>query len=96
MIELILGGARSGKSRLAARLAELAPQIDRVLVLSVQALRHWREAAGGHWQAQRHWRCFVASERIAAQAREWGCTDVVTCRGADDAAVVEAVLSSSG
>ena len=88
--------ARRMPAGLEAELAELAPQIDRVLVLSVQALRHWREAAGGQWQAQRHWRCFVASERIAAQAREWGCTDVVTCRGADDAAVVEAVLSSSG
>ena len=88
--------ARHMPAELAADLAALAPQLDQVLVLSVQALRHWREAAAGDWEVQRHWRCFVASERIAAQAREWGCTDVVTCRGADDAAVVEAVLSSSG
>ena len=88
--------ARRMPAALAADLAALAPQLDQVLVLSVQALRHWREAAAGDWEVQRHWRCFVASERIAAQAREWGCTDVVTCRGADDAAVVEAVLSSSG
>ena len=27
----------------------------------------------------------------SAQAAAWGCTDVVTCRGADDAALVEAV-----
>lgn len=88
--------ARRMPAELAADLAALAPQLDQVLVLSVQALRHWREAAAGDWEVQRHWRCFVASERIAAQAREWGCTDVVTCRGADDAAVLEAVLSSSG
>ncbi|MEE3157461.1 MAG: uroporphyrinogen-III synthase, partial [Pseudomonadota bacterium] len=88
--------ARRMPAALAADLAALAPQLDQVLVLSVQALRHWREAAAEGWEVQRHWRCFVASERIAAQAREWGCTDVVTCRGADDAAVLEAVLSSSG
>lgn len=87
--------ARRMPAELERQLLALAPQVDRIVLLSVQALRHWRDAAGQQWAVQRHWRCFVASERIAAQAREWGCTDVVTCRGADDAAVAAAVLADS-
>ncbi|WP_341707710.1 uroporphyrinogen-III synthase [Halopseudomonas sp.] len=87
--------ARRAPEDLAARLAEAASRVDRAVVLSVQALANWRVAAGADWERQRHWRCWVPSERIAAQAAAWGCTDVVTCRGADDAALVEAVLTGS-
>lgn len=87
--------ARSAPDSLSAELTAVARRVDRLIVLSVQALNNWRTAAGDDWQRQRHWRCWVPSERIAAQAAALGCTDVVTCRGADDSALVEAVLTGS-
>ncbi|MEH6563762.1 MAG: uroporphyrinogen-III synthase [Halopseudomonas sp.] len=75
----------------AARLAAVADNVGGIVLLSSQALSHWREAAGEAWQQQRLWRCWVPSVRVAAQAADLGCEDVVTCGGADDEAILAAV-----
>lgn len=62
-----------------------------IVLLSTQALRHWHDSAGADWQRQCHWRCWVPSARVAAQAADLGCHDVVICEGADDAAIFAAV-----
>ncbi|UAW98590.1 uroporphyrinogen-III synthase [Halopseudomonas nanhaiensis] len=64
-----------------------------ILISSAQALEHWHDAAAPRWDSQRHWRCWVPSERVAKRAAELGCTDIVVCDGADDAAVLAAVAS---
>jgi len=77
---------------LAIKLAAVAATgVDGIVVLSTQALTHWRESAGAHWSQQRHWRCWVPSARVAALAADLGCDDVVICGGADDAAIFAAV-----
>ena len=65
--------------------------VSGIVVLSSQSLRYWHEAAGAEWESQRKWRCWVPSARVAAQATDLGCDDVVICKGADDAAIIEAV-----
>jgi len=64
-----------------------------IQISSAQALEHWHAAAARHWPKQRHWRCWVPSQRVAARAAELGCTDIVVCDGADDAAVLAALAS---
>lgn len=64
-----------------------------VVILSGQALQHWQCAAGSAWEQQRHWRCWVPGERVAGMAQQLGCTDVVSCRGADDDSVIAAILA---
>ncbi|ROZ83041.1 uroporphyrinogen-III synthase [Pseudomonas neustonica] len=78
-------GLSSGLSLMAAR------GVGGIVVLSSQSLLYWHEAAGADWERQRNWRCWVPSARVAAQATDLGCHDVVICKGADDAAIVEAV-----
>ena len=62
-----------------------------ILVLSVQALEYWHQAAAGHWPQQVGWRCWVPSQRVADRAAALGCRDIIVCNGADDSAVIEAV-----
>lgn len=64
-----------------------------IVILSGQALQHWHSAAGSTWEQQRHWRCWVPGVRIAALAQQLGCTDIVSCQGADDASVLAAVVA---
>lgn len=64
-----------------------------VVILSGQALQHWQRAAGSDWERQRHWRCWVPGERVAGLARQLGCSDVVSCDGADDDSVIAAILA---
>lgn len=64
-----------------------------VVILSGQALQHWQRAAGSAWEQQRHWRCWVPGERVADMAQQLGCTDVVSCHGADDDSVIAAILA---
>lgn len=64
-----------------------------ILLLSSQALEYWHQAAGEQWSAQAEWRCWVPSQRVAAQAAELGCRDIIICNGADDDAVIEAVMA---
>lgn len=64
-----------------------------ILVLSVQALEYWRDGAVEKWPEQACWRCWVPSQRIARRAAELGCRDIVVCNGADDSAVIEAVMA---
>lgn len=64
-----------------------------VVILSGQALQHWQRAAGTAWEQQRHWRCWVPGERVAGLAQQSGCTDVVSCDGADDDSVIAAILA---
>lgn len=64
-----------------------------IVILSGQALQHWQRAAGSGWEQQRHWRCWVPGVRIAALAQQLGCTDIVSCQGADDASVLTAVIA---
>lgn len=63
------------------------------VVLSGQALQHWQRAAGSAWEQQRHWRCWVPGARVAGMAQQMGCTDVVSCEGADDDSVIAAILA---
>lgn len=65
--------------------------VDNILLLSIQALEFWQSAAAGDWAIQRHWRCWVPGARVAARARELGCTDIRLCHGADDGAVLAAL-----
>ncbi|HDZ55655.1 MAG TPA: uroporphyrinogen-III synthase [Pseudomonas xinjiangensis] len=62
-----------------------------ILISSGQALEHWHLAAGDFWPQQRDWRCWVPSQRLADQARSLGCSDIIVCKGADDAAVLAAL-----
>lgn len=62
-----------------------------IVILSGQALQHWQHAAGSTWEQQRHWRCWVPGERVAQLAQQLGCTDVVSCQGADDDSVMAAI-----
>lgn len=79
---------------LVEQLASVAGQpISGVVISSAQALEHWHTAATDGWDEQRRWRCWVPSERVAEHARMLGCTDIVTCDGADDAAVLAAVAA---
>ena len=64
-----------------------------VVVLSGQALQHWQRAAGTAWEQQRHWRCWVPGTRVADMAQHLGCTDVVSCEGADDDSVITAIAA---
>lgn len=64
-----------------------------ILLLSGQALEYWRQAAAEQWPEQCNWRCWVPSQRVAAQAEELGCTNIIVCNGADDDAVIEAVMA---
>lgn len=64
-----------------------------VVILSGQALQHWQRAAGSAWEQQRHWRCWVPGARVAELAQQSGCTDVVSCEGADDDSVSAAILA---
>lgn len=64
-----------------------------IVVLSTQALEYWRQAAAAKWAEQRTWRCWVPSKRVAEQAAELGCEDIVMCSGADDDAVVAAITA---
>lgn len=64
-----------------------------IVILSGQALQHWQSAAGAAWEQQRHWRCWVPGARIAGLAQQLGCTDVVSCQGADDDSVIAAILA---
>ena len=63
------------------------------VILSGQALQHWQRAAGTAWEQQRHWRCWVPGPRVADMAQQLGCTDVVSCEGADDDSVITAILA---
>lgn len=65
-----------------------------VVILSGQALQHWQCAAGSAWERQRHWRCWVPGARVAGMAQQLGCTDVVSCEGADDDSVMAAILAN--
>lgn len=62
-----------------------------IVVLSIQALEYWRQAAASDWPQQRAWRCWVPGTRVAERAAELGCEDIVMCSGADDDAVVAAI-----
>lgn len=62
-----------------------------ILILSVQALEYWHQAAAEQWPQQAGWRCWVPSQRVAERAAALGCTDIIVCSGADDSAVIEAV-----
>lgn len=85
---------RTMPTALAEQLASAAVDDCRgIVILSGQALQHWQCAAGTAWEQQRHWRCWVPGERIAALAQQLGCTDVVSCQGADDASVLAAVTA---
>lgn len=64
-----------------------------IVILSGQALQHWHCAAGAAWEQQRHWRCWVPGTRVADIAQQLGCTDVVSCQGADDDSVIAAILA---
>lgn len=83
---------REPPADLALQLTAVAARgISGIVVLSTQALEHWHENAGADWSQQRCWRCWVPSARVAAQAADLGCHDVVICEGADDAAIFAAV-----
>ncbi|PAU88103.1 uroporphyrinogen-III synthase [Pseudomonas sp. WN033] len=73
--------------------AATAAGVRGILILSVQALEFWHQAAGAAWTQQRHWRCWVPGARVAERARALGCDDVIVCHGADDAAVVAALAA---
>lgn len=62
-----------------------------IVVLSIQALEYWHNAAGNEWSQQRLWRCWVPGTRVAERAAELGCKDIVMCSGADDDAVIAAI-----
>jgi len=62
-----------------------------IVVLSVQALEYWYQAATNEWFWQRRWRCWVPSGRVAERAAELGCEDIIVCSGADDDAVIAAI-----
>ncbi|SDT21345.1 uroporphyrinogen-III synthase [Halopseudomonas xinjiangensis] len=74
-------------------LAASGQGVQGILISSGQALEHWHDAAAQQWTAQRHWRCLVPSQRVAKRAAELGCTDIVVCDGADDAAVLAAIAA---
>lgn len=83
---------RLSPAGLPAALAAVAARgVGGIVVLSCQALQYWHAAAGDDWQRQCKWRCWVPSARVAAQATDLGCDDVVICEGADDAAIIQAV-----
>ena len=64
-----------------------------IVVLSIQALEYWQQAATEDWSWQRTWRCWVPSERVATRAAELGCEDIIVCNGADDEAVIAAIMA---
>jgi uroporphyrinogen-III synthase len=64
-----------------------------IVVLSIQALEYWQQAATDDWSWQRTWRCWVPSERVAKRAVELGCEDIIVCNGADDDAVISAIMA---
>lgn len=64
-----------------------------IVVLSVQALEYWHHAAAAKWPEQANWRCWVPSQRVAEHAAGLGCKDIIVCNGADDSAVIEAVMA---
>jgi uroporphyrinogen-III synthase len=64
-----------------------------IVIASGQALQHWHKASGDCWEHWRRWRLWVPSDRVAAQARELGCDDVRVCKGADDEAVLTALMA---
>ncbi len=83
---------RESPPNLAGELAAIVARgVGGIVVLSTQALTYWHESAGVDWPQQRRWRCWVPSARVAAQAADLGCHDVVICEGADDAAIFAAV-----
>lgn len=85
---------RTMPAALAEQLALAAGQpVSGVVISSAQVLDHWHAAAASQWDEQRRWRCWVPSERVAEYARALGCTDIVICDGADDAAVLAAVAA---
>ncbi|PRB80972.1 uroporphyrinogen-III synthase [Pseudomonas sp. MYb185] len=85
---------RAMPEALAQQLAAAATDGCRgIVILSGQALQHWQCAAGTAWEQQRHWRCWVPGERVATLAQQLGCTDVVSCQGADDNSVLAAVAA---
>lgn len=65
-----------------------------IVILSGQALQHWQRGAGSAWEQQRHWRCWVPGPRLADMAQQMGCTDVLSCEGADDDSVLAAILAN--
>lgn len=73
--------------------AALKDGVRGIVVLSIQALEYWQQAAGADWPQQRAWRCWVPGTRVAERAAELGCEDIVMCRGADDEAVVAAIMA---
>lgn len=85
---------RCAAENLPSALAEAADSgVTGVLVLSVQALEFWHHAAAQHWPELAGWRCWVPSQRVAERAAELGCRDIIVCNGADDSAVIEAVMA---
>lgn len=83
---------RAPAERLSEALQQAASDDVRgILVLSVQALEFWHQAAGADWPRHAAWRCWVPSQRVADRAAALGCRDVIVCNGADDCAVIEAI-----
>ncbi|WP_339651097.1 uroporphyrinogen-III synthase [Halopseudomonas pelagia] len=83
---------RCAADNLPSALAEAADAgVTGILVLSVQALEYWHQAAAEQWLQQAGWRCWVPSQRVADRAAALGCRDIIVCSGADDSAVIEAV-----
>ena len=80
-------------AQLRVQLPRMAAEVGGILLMSAQALEHWHEAAGEDWLRQSAWRCWVPSERVAESAKALGCKDIIVCRGADDDAVIEAVMA---
>lgn len=85
---------RSPAEELPADLAQASARgVTGILVLSVQALEYWHQGAADNWPQQASWRCWVPSQRVAEHAADLGCKDIIVCSGADDSAVIEAVMA---
>ncbi|MFV3366847.1 uroporphyrinogen-III synthase [Pseudomonas sp. NY15435] len=71
-----------------------AERLNAIAVSSGQGLEHLRQLAAEDWPQVSAMPLFVPSPRVADQAREMGALQVIDCRGASPAALMEALRSA--
>jgi uroporphyrinogen-III synthase len=77
----------------AARVVQ-AERLNGLVVSSGQGFEHLQRASGDAWRALSQLPLFVPSARVAALARDAGCTRIVDCRGASNEALLAALAIS--
>ena len=69
----------------------VAERLNGLVVSSGQGFEHLRQLAGEAWPELARLPLFVPSPRVAEQAREVGARQVIDCRGASAAALLQAL-----